>query len=417
MSDVLTADAPIGQRDDRLLSRPFVAVTLTAFVFFVYIGILAVTLPPFVENELGAGEFGIGLMIASFAVAAIAVRPLIGWIGDVRGRRILMVIGALVAGVAGLLVGFVDSLGQLLVLRGFMGIGEAALFVGAATMIADLAPPHRRAEAASYFSVAVFGGLGIGPIIGELLLGDDRWVFAFVVAGVIAMSSALVVFAVPRSSDVVADRGTAEKVPMRDRFFHPAAIWPGLVLASSVGAFAAYSAFIPEHARSLGMAGAAGLFTVYSVVCLVLRILGAKVPERLGPGRSVTIALSTMLVSYALVAAVAEVWALWTAAFVLGVGMAFLYPALMAAVVNRVDEHERSTALSSFTMFFELGSMVGGLTLGAVAQVFGKQAGFAGGVVLCLAGLAVLWTRVADPREPMVVVVPAQVEFRPVAGD
>jgi MFS family permease len=111
------------------------------------------------------------------------------------------------------------------------------------------------------------------------------------------------------------------------------------------------------------------------------------------------------------------VWALWAAAFVLGIGMAFLYPSLMAAVVNRVGEHERSTALSSFTMFFELGSMVGGLTLGAVAQMLGKQAGFAGGVVLCVVGLVVLWTRVADPREPVPVVVSERLEFRPVAGD
>jgi hypothetical protein len=68
-------------------------------------------------------------------------------------------------------------------------------------------------------------------------------------------------------------------------------------------------------------------------------------------------------------------------------------------------------------MFFELGSMVGGLTLGAVAQMLGKQAGFAGGVVLCVVGLVVLWTRVADPREPVPVVVPERLEFRPVAGD
>ncbi len=410
-------DAPRGVREERLVSRPFVAVTLSTFVFFLYIGILAVTLPPFVENELGAGEFGIGLTIASFSVAAIAVRPLIGWAGDVHGRRVLMVVGALVAGAAGLGVGLVDSLWALLVLRGFMGVGEAALFVGAATMIADLAPPHRRAEAASYFSVAVFGGLGVGPIIGELLLGDDRYVSTFQIAGLIAMSSALVVLLVPAAIDVTGGTGSVERVSLRERFFHPAAIWPGLVLASSVGAFAAYSAFVPEHARSLGMGGAAGLFTLYSVVCLVLRLAGAKVPERLGPGRSVTIALGTMTIAYALVATVAEVWAMWAAALILGIGMAFLYPSLMASVVNRVGEHERSTALSSFTMFFELGSMVGGLTLGAVAQVLGKQAGFAGGVLLCLVGIVILWTRVADPREPVPALVPEHLQYRPVAGD
>ena len=63
----------------------------------------------------------------------------------------------------------------MLALRGVMGIGEAAVFVGAATLVADLSPRDRRAEGASYFSVAVFGGIGIGPIVGEALLGDDNF--------------------------------------------------------------------------------------------------------------------------------------------------------------------------------------------------------------------------------------------------
>ncbi len=63
-----------------------------------------------------------------------------------------------------------------------MGLGEAALFVGAATLIADLSPPHRRAESASYFSVAVYGGIGLGPTIGEWVLGDGRYELTFLVA-------------------------------------------------------------------------------------------------------------------------------------------------------------------------------------------------------------------------------------------
>ena len=61
------------------------------------------------------------------------------------------------------------------------GIGEAAFFVGAATMITDLAPDDRRGEAISYWSVAIYGGLAFGPALGEIVLGDDR--FALDLAG------------------------------------------------------------------------------------------------------------------------------------------------------------------------------------------------------------------------------------------
>ncbi len=163
-----------------LLTRPFLIVTATALVFFVYIGMLIPIVPLFVEGPLAAGEFGIGLTVAAFALAAICARPLIGRFADRYGRRVLMVGGAVMAGASGIAASQVTEFWQLLALRGVMGIGEAAVFVGAATLIADLSPRDRRAEGASYFSVAVFGGIGIGPIVGEALLGDDNFAQAFV---------------------------------------------------------------------------------------------------------------------------------------------------------------------------------------------------------------------------------------------
>jgi putative Mn2+ efflux pump MntP len=65
-------------------------------------------------------------------------------------------------------------------------------------------------------------------------------------------------------------------------------------------------------------------------------------------------------------------------------------------------------------MFFEAGTIVGGLALGGVGELFGKRAGFLGGAVLCAVGLVVLWRRVANPRDEHV---PLTATFIPVAGD
>ena len=391
----------------RLVTGPFLAVTGATLVFFMYVGMVSVVVPRFVEDELGAGEFGIGLALAAFAAAAIAVRPVIGRIGDRHGRRRLMMAGAVLAAIGGAASGYTTELWQLLLLRGLTGIGEAALFVGAATMIADFAPAHRRAEAASYFSVAVFVGIGMGPVFGEWVLEDDRWGLTFTIAGAFALLSAVLVLLVPPHAD---RRGivTGDELRPARRFLHPSAVWPGAVLAAGIAGFASFSAFIPEYARDLGLSGAGGLFAVYSAVCLVLRITAAKLPERLGAGRAVTFALSTMSVGLLLLAAVPQTWALWVAPAVLGIGVAFQYPSLMALVVNDVDETERASALSSFTMFFELGTIIGGLVLGAVGEILGKRAGFAGGAVMCLAGLVVLWSKVASPRSVHVRPVPAR---------
>ncbi len=408
----------------RLITKPFVAVTVVTAAFFVYVGMLVPILPTFIEDELGGGELGVGLSIAVFALTAVAARPWIARLIERFGRRKVIQAGALLAAGAGFATVLANSLVVLLVLRGIAGVGEAALFVAAATLVADLAPPERRAEAASYFSVAVFGGLGIGPILGELVVGDDRYHAAFGIAAAFAALAAVLALWVPSQVELGdGDDGALEEhaVGGRRALLHPAALGPGLVLAAGIGAFATFSAFVPEHSREVGLPGSGGLFAAYSVVCLLLRLTGARLPERLGPRRSVTIALCSTASSLTLLAAVPQAWALWASAMLIGVGQAFLYPSLMALTVNRVSERERAVALGSFTMFFDVGTMAGGLALGAVAEALGKRSAFAGGVVLAAIGLWLLWTRVttsATAGHPVAVAVdPAAVNFAPVAGD
>ncbi len=395
--DVVTPHAPDPPASTRLVTGPFASVMGTALIFFVYIGMMVATVPSFVERELGAGEFGVGLTLASFASAAIFARPFLGRLTDRYGRRRLMMAGAVTAATATIVAGFASTLWHVLVLRSLMGVGEAALFVAAATLIADLSPPNRRAEAASYFSVAVFGGIGVGPLLAEWLIGsDDDFSRAFLVAGLFAASAAVAVLGVPARVDrSSAPDPTGERRPL----FHRTALWPGLVLCSGIAAFAVFMAFIPEYSKSVGLSGAGKLFLVYSLVSVVLRVTLAKLPERLGEHRTVSMAFGGLFAGLLLAGAVPEAWALWVSAALIGFGMAFMYPSLMANVVNRVDDRERASALSSLTLFFEAGTVVGGLALGAVGQIFSKRAGFVGGAMLAVVGLVLLWQFVESADE------------------
>ena len=74
----------------------------------------------------------------------------------------------------------------------------------------------RRAESASYFSVAIFGGLGVGPILGEWLLGsDDDFTQAFMYAALFAVAAA-----VHRLLRAVADRVARSRRPVERRDDH-----------------------------------------------------------------------------------------------------------------------------------------------------------------------------------------------------
>ncbi len=380
---------------DRLITVPFVVVTLAALSFFVYIGALLPLVPLYIEGPLDAGEFGVGVNAAVFAIAAVSARPALGRLADRYGRRAIIVAGGVIAAIGALGISQSGALLPLLAFRVLTGVGEAAVFVGAATLIADLSPAERRAEGASYFSVAVFSGLGLGPVFGEWLLDDTLFERTFVVAAVFAGLTAVIASFAP-SRVVSPDRQTDVEQPPETvrtgwrRHVHPAAVLPGTVLALGVGSLTTFFLFVPEYSRSIGLASSGGLFLVYSLVSLAIRIFGAKLPDRLGPRRAVTIALANFGVGCLVVAAIPEIPALWVAALFIGLGAAFNYPSLMALAVNRVPDSERAAVVSSFTMFFEIGGAVSGLLVGGAAQLVGKRPAFLFGVVFSAAGMVVL---------------------------
>ncbi len=299
-----------------------------------------------------------------------------------------MISGAGLAAVAGLALVVVDSVAAVLVLRGLMGVGEAAIFVGASTLVADLSPPERRAESASYLSAAVFGGISIGP--DPRRVGPRRRPLRPCLPGgrLCSLLAALVSLLAPRRVGPEPDPASVARP--RAEWLHRAALLPGVVLALGIAGWSAFNAFVPTYVTELGLSGSASVFALYSALCFVLRIVGAKVPERMGLSRAVNTALILLALGLAALAFVPSVAGLYTGTVLIALGVTFFYPALLAASVNAVPERERVGVVSSFTMFFEVGTAAGGLALGVVGELAGKRATFAGGALFVLVGLVVL---------------------------
>ena len=150
--------APVPPRE-RLLTPRFLLVVAAGLSYFMAVGMLIPVVPQYVKGPLGGGNVGVGVAVGSLFVGAVLLRPYAGRVGDRFGRRVLIIGGALIVAITTAFYGAVDALPYLVMIRLLSGIGEAAFFVGAATMITDLAPEHRRGEAVSYWSVAVYGGL------------------------------------------------------------------------------------------------------------------------------------------------------------------------------------------------------------------------------------------------------------------
>ena len=345
----------------------------------------------------------VGVAVGAFAVAAAILRPVSGRLGDRRGRRLLLVGGSLIFAVSVLCYGLIDALPWLVAMRVLSGVGEAAVFVGAATMAQDLAPPHRRGEAASYFSVAIYGGLGIGPPLGEAVRRTWGTSDVWLVAAGFGLLAAALGLAVPRSvggahpAPLGGSGAVDEDAPAvsrasawKRRVFHPAAVGPGVILMLATAGLAAFIAFMPLYARDLGLPGSGGVFLLYSALVLGVRIGGARLPDRLGATKAASAALVLQAAGFVLMGVWATVTGLYVATGIYALGVSLMYPSLLPLVIDAAPEAERSQAVGTFTLFFDVAQGAGGLLFGLVVSFGGNRSAFVLAGVLCLIGFVVL---------------------------
>lgn len=372
---------------ERLVTPQFLLISFSCLAYFVSIGMIIPVLPLFVTGPLGGSEFDVGLVAGVFSVSAILLRPVAGRLGDSRGRRLLVLGGGAIAAVSIFGYTLADSLPAIGLLRLLNGVGEAFFFTGAATAIADIAPEARRGEAVSYFSLALFLGIGLGPLIGETLLEAGSFTWVWTGSAVLATLAVLIALKMPDPKL----EDSPDTAPFR--LLHPKAVLPGIILALTIWGFAGFSAFVPLYARQIGMAGSRFVFLTYSVVIILIRSFGARIPDILGARRSATISALVSATGLVLIGAATEPWVLFLSTAVFGVGQALCFPALITLALAGATASERSSVIGSFTAFVDVAFGVGPLTLGVVAELAGVRSVFWVSAALAMVGLAVLTTR------------------------
>jgi len=365
-----------------MVNRPFLLITASALFYFIAYAMTIPTLPRFVERDLGHGDVAVGIVVGIFAFSALLLRPLAGILSDQRGRRLIITSGALLVAASSASIIPMSSVVPVTFARFVTGIGEAMFFVGCVSAINDIAPPERRGEAVSLFSVALYLGIAIGPSIGEAIdeaAGFDQ---------VLAVSASLCVVAFLLGLFV------GETRPLhlpphqgKRRIVHPSGIWPGIVMFTSVYGFAGYMAFMPLYVDELGLSGARWVLVLYGGILVAIRLFGARLPDVLGVERAGLIGLTLSTAGLAVIGLWHHVAGLLAGTGVFATGQALAFPAFMALAAGRAPPAERGAAVGTTTAFIDLGFGVGPLTLGVVAASFTDQATFLVSSLVAVSGV------------------------------
>jgi MFS family permease len=348
----------------------FAGVFAVTFASMVAVGAVLPVLPRYVHGPLDAGNVAVGIVIGSYAVTGLLLRPVAGRLADRRGRKPAMLGGALIVAASGFLYLLPLGVAGLIVARLALGAGEGTVFTAGSAWIVDLAPPGRRGRVIGLYGLSVWAGLSVGPLVGELLLHASGYTLVWLFAGAAPLAGAAIASQLP---------DPFHPVPHEDEhhpLIAPEAVRPGAALALASLGYATVAAFVVLHLEARGVGHGATVFGAFATMVVLTRLIGGDLPDRVGPARVAiaaalgeAVGLATMAVAHSL--AVALIGAL-----AMGAAFSLLYPSLSLIVVERIPDTRRGAALGTFTAFFDAGIGLGAPLAGLAAALIDYEGAF-----------------------------------------
>lgn len=367
----------------------FVLITLSTFALFTSFYFLLVTLPLYVL-KLGGSKSEIGLIIGVFTISAVLSRPHLGRAVDTHGRKTILIAGLLIFLVCMLLYNYTTNVISLLMLRVFHGIGWGAATTAAITLIADIAPMHRRGEAMGVYGMAANVAMAIGPILGVLLLNVSNFFTLFIVCGVIALISLLLILPV---AEITVEHP-------KTSLFSRKAIFPAILMFIFTLTYGSLVSFLPLFTQERDIQPSqfftylygfptkeltpAIFFTVFAITVIFVRVVAGKISDIKGRGFVIIPGMLSGALGLLVLSKADSLWLFLIAAVIYGLGFGSVHPAVTALLVDRVDEHNRGAAMGTFSAAFDLGIGTGAILLGIVLQLKGFT------IMYSMAGMIVL---------------------------
>ncbi|HEX7278849.1 MAG TPA: MFS transporter [Solirubrobacterales bacterium] len=383
--------APAPPRDQRP-GLSFAGIFAVTFCGLVAIGSVLPVLPRYIHGPLDSGDLAVGIVIGAYAITGLLLRPVAGRFADTMGRKQTMLAGVVLVAIGGLLYLPSLGIGGLIVARLVLGAGEGTVYTAGSAWIVDLAPEERRGRILGLYGLAVWGGLSVGPLVGELLLDLGGYTTVWIFSAVLPVIGALFALA---AQDPFVPLRHAEPHPL----IAPEAVGPGFAIGLASVGYAAIATFIVLHLEARGIGHGATVFAAFAAMLVLTRLVFGHLPDRVGPAPVAIVATAGEAVGLILIALAQSLPVAIAGGLAMGAAFSLLNPALMLIALGRVSPQARGAAMGTYTAFFDAGVGLGAPLAGLVAALSGYEAAFFFAAAACVASALVVLLQ-QRPGEP-----------------
>lgn len=376
------------EKKDRLWTKDFITAALANFLIASSFHLLMPTIPIYLSEQLNVAPSKIGVVLSSYSLALLIIRPFCGYWVDVYSRKPLYMLGVSFFVMMFFGYYFAATVAVFVILRFAHGLFWGLTTVSSNTVAIDIVPSSRRAEGIGYFGVTMNIAMAFAPFIAVEIynkFGFDTLVSVAIGMGILAIL-AVTQIKVPQ-------RKRLDEVPpiSLDRFILIKGLpvfFNQLFLSFGWGTLIAYAVL---YGKQIDLQNSGMFFLFLASGIVVSRITSGRLVDRGHIHAVIVVAIAVIISGFVSFSMVHNIWMFSISAFALGVGYGTLLPALQTIYINMAPHTQRGTANSTYLTGFDVGIGLGMLLGASLADKLGYSNMYLVTAFLSFVALLIYW--------------------------
>ncbi|WOD61430.1 MFS transporter [Niallia taxi] len=359
---------------EALWTKSFINIWVSNFFLFLTFYFLMVSLPVYAIHELHGKQSSAGLITTMFLLTAIVIRPFAGKLMQKYGKKTLLVLSLAIFFIVALFYFLPHSVGSLLIVRAFHGIGFGMATTATGTIVADIIPNSRRGEGMGYYSMSMNLAMVAGPFLGLMAInswGSNTLFLMAVIFAVMAIFTGLFI-KLPKTEHTVPVQGEEKKTAKLGGILEPSAIPISIVAALFGIVYSSILSFVSVYADGKGLESVSGyFFVVYAVVMLMGRPFAGRWFDRFGANVIIYPCILLFAIGMLTLSNVNTAFFFLFAAALIGLGYGTLFPSFQTIAIQKAPPEKRGLATATFLSLFDSGIGIGSFLVGFVGDMIG----------------------------------------------
>jgi len=358
--------------------RRLLPLFITIFIFSLGVGI-ATPIIPLLAQSLGASYTEVGLVGTSYSIIFIMFAALSGKLSDRVGRRVLILISAVLNALAAVLYLVARDVNEIILIRTLEGLSWAAFWPSVEALTTEIASASASGRAMGLSSASYGAGFALGSLLGGSIastIGYRNTFYFYLLPSMIAALTISIWFkdvrVVSKGDRHVTSQSNELKMNLwRSRPFllsNVIAASYTFVLGTLLTLFSVYAKGLGAEVFWIGV-----LFTLFWIGRIVSSMSAGRLSDRVGRRSILIPALIGCAIASLLAAISLGIELLSISMVIMGISIGAVFPVAVALISDDVHTRQRGVAMGLFETSCGIGMMTAATVGGIVADQFNPR--------------------------------------------